>query len=92
MVYFSIDIHFETIEGDGFIRKPQISVYDTTFIGAVNQIRDIISNNARSQISFAYVWYIGRIGVGENEILSSNYYNGKNFIPMINKVLGEELL
>jgi len=92
MVYFSIDIHFDTIEGDGFIRKPQISVFDTTFSGAVNQIRDIVSNNARSQISFAYVWYIGRDDAKNNEILYSNYYNGKNFIAMINKALGEELL
>lgn len=89
MVYFSIDIHIDTFEGDGFIRKPQISVFDTTFLGAVNQIRDVVSNNARSQISFAYVWYMGKKGVYDNEILSYNYYNGKNFIAMINKVLGE---
>lgn len=91
MVYFCIDVHFDTIEGNGF-RKPQISVYDTTFSGAVNQIRDIVSNNACSQISFAYVWYIGRTDATNNEILSSNYYNGKNFISMINNTLGEGLL
>lgn len=91
MIYFSIDIHFDTIEYNGF-RKPQISVYDTTFSGAVNQIRDIVSNNARSQISFAYVWYIGRTDARNNEILSYNYYNGKNFIHMINNTLGDGLL
>ena len=92
MVYFSIDIHIDTFEGDGFICKPVINVHDTTFRGAVNQIRDIISYNARSQISYAYVWYMGRNMKKNNETLSYNFYNGEDFIAMIKKTLGEELL
>ena len=92
MVYFSVDVHFDTIEGDGFLCKPQIVVYDTTFNGAVNQIRDIVSYKARSQISYAYVWYMGRNNIGNNEILYYKYYNMEDFISMIKDVLGEELL
>lgn len=92
MVYFSIDIHIDTFEGDGFICKPVISIYDTTFRGVVNQLRDIISYNARSQISYAYVWYMGRNREGNNETLSYKYYNGEDFIAMIKKALGEEFL
>lgn len=92
MVYFGIDIRFDTFEGDGFICNPVISVYDTTFRGAVNQIRNIMSYNARSQISYAYVWYMGRNEVGKSEILSYNCYDGKNFIAMIKNTLGEDLI
>jgi hypothetical protein len=92
MVYFNIDIHFDTIDSDDIIRKPVINVFDTTLRGAVNQIRCIVSSNARSQISFAEVWYMGKTDVIWSEALSFKSYKGKDFIAMINKALGEELL
>jgi hypothetical protein len=92
MIYFSIDIHFNTIDSDDVIRKPEISVYDTSFLGAVNQIKYIVSKNARSQIDFADVWYMGKTDVTYSEVLSYKSYKAKDFIAMINKVLGEELL
>ena len=92
MTYFSIDIHFNTIDSDDVILKPEISVYDTTFRGAVNQIKYIVSSKARSQISFADVWYMGKTDEIHSQVLSYKSYKGKDFIAMIYKALGEELL
>ena len=92
MVYFSIDIRFETIDSDDVIHKPEISVWDTTLRGAVNQIRYVVSASALPKISSAYVWYMGKSDVGKSEILSSNCYNGEDFIAMIKKTLGEDLI
>lgn len=91
MVYFSIDIRFDTIKDDSFIFKPELNVYSTTFLGAVNQIRNIIII-ARSQISCANVWYMGQNGEKECKVLYSKSYNKRDFIAMINKALGEEFL
>jgi len=94
MVYFSIDIRFETIDSDDVIsnRKPEISVYDTAFRGAVNQIRYVVSASALPKIISADVWYFGKSDVGDGEILSFKYYNGEDFIAMIKKTLGEDLI
>ena len=94
MVYFSIDIRFETIDSNDVIlkREPEISVYDTAFRGAVNQIRHIVYASALPKISRANVWYFGKSDVGVGKILSFKYYNGEDFIAMIKKTLGEDLI
>jgi hypothetical protein len=92
MTYFSIEILFNTIDSDDVIHKPEISVCDTTFRGAVNQIRYVVSASALPKISSAYVWYMGKSDVGTSEILSLNCYNGEEFIAILKKTLGEDLI
>lgn len=96
MVYFNIDIRFKTIDRNEDISKsihfPEVNIYDTSFRGAVSQIRYVVSASALSQIISAYVWYIGRNEVGKSEILSYNCYDGKNFIAMIKNTLREDLI
>lgn len=91
MVYFSIDIFFDTIKDDSFIFNPELNVYSTTLLGAVKQIRNIITI-ARSQISCVNVWYMGQSGEKEIKVLYSKLYDKRDFIAMINKSLGEKFL
>lgn len=85
MVFFNIEAIIKTINSDEIVYRPRIEVEDTTFLGAVNQLKMCL--NPKAELTKILVYTFGD-AQGNVHLLSRQEFNEAQFYDMVYETTG----
>lgn len=85
MVFFNIETIIKTINCDEIVYRPRIEVEDTTFLGAVNQLKMCL--NPKAELAKIIVYTFGD-AQGNIHLLSRHEFNESQFYDMVYETTG----